>query len=593
MRHPIFARSLRAAALLCCGLLCLSSVGVQGVPVQPRLGARSDSIADRYGIKVGLSSCLESKQIDFVDARRNDSHVYFEASQGDNLRFHFHPLAIVYPRSTQQVSDAVVCAARNGNVQTVARSGGHAFSGFSSGGQDGAMIVDFRRMTSIVSDSKNALVHIEPGARLGDVVKTLWADGKRGMPHGTCPTVGVGGHTLCGGVGPLSRKWGMATDNMIEAEVVMADGSVVHASQHANSDLWWALRGAGVFYGLATRFTFATYSADFPTTYIRYKWSPSIKSVDDAVKIMQAIQAFGTDPQLPSEIGFHVQVRPISHGSPEEVMSMQLKGMYLGSRDAYIRDVIPPLWKELSKRGLPGKADMVDEEEMNYLDLMKMWDDFGAPDDKLNTQAERKIHNNFVTRTSMSMGQQGFSTGGFRTIFDALWQQQMDERAGKVASHDVPSKDDHGGEHTFWLWNLFFELFGGANNRMRDPGLISHSAMAHRDGLWLMQASVGSVEDKPLVHNAYAMVHRMNTAVHTAMQDDKIPRMSYSCYTDSTLDDWAHLYYGDSVPRMTELKKRYDPTNLFRSPQSLIETPRSPSIASDPDPWLNSPHPLP
>lgn len=547
--------------------------------------AGSDSLDERYGINNQLSSCLTKNKVDFVDSLRNDSHIYFEASQGDNMRFHWHPVAIIFPTNVQQVSDAVKCASNNGNIQTVARSGGHAFSGYSSGGQDGAMIVDFRQMSKIQPDSKNALVHIGPAARLGDVAKELWADGQMAMPHGTCPTVGVGGHSLCGGVGPMSRLWGMATDNIVEMEVVLADGKIIHVSQYENPDLFWAMRGAGVYYGLVTKFTFSTYKANFKTTYLRYKWTDSLKSLDKAVNLMHAIQIFGKHPDLPNSIGFHVQLTPYQSAAGSEAMiAIQLRGMYFGAKDKYLKDIAPKLYDEVRKVGLPTKGDNCNEDEMSYLDIMKEWDDFGAPDDKLNTQVERKRRNNFIARTSLGMGQKGFSDEGFRTILHELWQRQVDEKMGSFKSHAATDQN-------FWIWNVYFELFGGVNNRMRDNELLSKSSFSHRDGLWLMQTSVGGFETKPLVHEAYAMVHKIDSAIHKALQDDKSERMGYSCYADPTLQDWKHLYYGNSVDRLTDLKRKYDPKNLFRNPQTLIDTPRDLVVGLKQ--WILSPHPLP
>lgn len=547
--------------------------------------SRSASLDERYGINNELSSCLTNKKVDFVDALRNDSHIYYEASQGDNMRFHWHPVAIIYPTNVHQVSDAVNCASKSGNIQTVARSGGHAFTGYSSGGQDGAMIVDFRQMNKIISDSKNALVHIEPAARLGDVAKDLWADDQMAMPHGTCPTVGVGGHSLCGGVGPTSRLWGMATDNIVEIEMVLADGNIVHVSQHENPDLFWAMRGAGVYYGLVTKFTFSTYKVNHPTTFLRYKWAESLKTPDDAVKVMHAIQEFGKHPDLPNSIGFHVQVSPIeSAGGSGGMIALQLRGMYLGPKDVYIDKVAAKLYEQIEKVNLPIKGDSFNEDEMSYLDLMKEWDDFGSPNDKLDTQLERQRRNSFVARTSLGMSQKGFSDEGFRTILNEVWQRQVDEKMGSFKAHSTTDKD-------FWVWNIYFELFGGVHNRMRDPEILAKSSFSHRDALWLMQTSVGGFATKSLVHEAYAMVHKIDSAIHKALQDDKLERMGYSCYADPTLQDWKHLYYGKSLDKMTNLKRKYDPKNLFRNPQSLIETPRD--LVTGLKQWILSPHPLP
>lgn len=550
-----------------------------------------------------VGECLLESSIDYVSAQRNDSKTYYEASQSDNTRFHFHPLAIAFPVSSEQVSAAVKCAAQHGNTQTVARSGGHSFAGHSSGGQDGALIIDLKNMSAIHPDASKGVARIEPGARLGDVVKALWNDGKRGTAHGTCPTVGVGGHGLCGGFGPTSRKWGMMVDNMVEAQVVLADGSMVRASQNENSELWWGLRGAGSFFGIVTEYTLQTYKADTPMTFMEYRWTKSLRSVLDAVELMHAIQIFASLPSIPSELGFHVQAQqPGSDDPPGGTLAVHMRGLYMGPVDELRRNVLPGLWDEIKRRGLSdAKPDAVVERETSYLHVMEDWDDFGKPGDKLDTLAERMRRNNFVQRTSLAMGQKGFSKAGFRSILDGLWQWAVErERAAAVlktqSSSTSSNRKKQIDKDEYWVWNIYFEFYGGQHNRLRDADLTRASSLVHRDALWLIQSSVGSFANVPLLHAAYAFLHKLDTSVITALQRDGIERRSFRCYADATLKDWKHLYYSTALPRLEALKRSVDPTNLFRTPQSLIDTPRADSsgaaLTKDPD-WSAHVHPLP
>ncbi|UZJ52192.1 hypothetical protein CBS101457_001512 [Exobasidium rhododendri] len=515
-----------------------------------------------------VSECLVKQKVPFVDSVRNDSVTYWEASQSDNLRFHFHPIAITYPKDSEEVSRAVKCARDFGNVQVAARSGGHSFAGFGSGGQDGALIIDMQKMNSIVPDSANELAHIGPAARLGDVVKDLFAADKRGMPHGTCPTVGTGGHALCGGFGPTSRMWGMATDNIIEAEVVLADGTIVHASQHENEELWWALRGSGSFFGIVTKFTFSTFDAKSPMTFLEYRWTKSLESVDDIIKIMEGVQSFATDGDMPAEMGWHIQTQaPNAADPPGGIISVSMRGMYAGPVMKYKESVIAPLWKELSKRGAPVKPDAIVEKEMSYLEMFEEWDDFGKAGDKLDTLAERLQRNNFLARTSLSMGQRGLTTRGFREVFTTFWQRAELQSQGKTSK----------ATNEFFSWNIYFEMFGGTNARHRDADLVRQSSMVHRDALWLIQASVGTYAEGGMPHDGYEYINKVDSDLIEALKRDNLERASYSCYADITLENWKELYYGSAVSRLTDLKMRLDPTNLFRNPQSLIDAPSAAS----------------
>lgn len=552
----LFALALIVNVVFCAGPTPLVRDGPN------RITARRASI--KYNGNEAVSLCMQNEGVKFLDAVRNDSTLFWEAAQGNNQRFHYHPVAVAYPIDAKQVSIVIKCASQNGNVQVTARSGGHSFAGFSSGGQDGALIVDLANMNQTITDGPNALAHLGPASLLGDVVKALWADGKRGMPHGTCPTVGTGGHALCGGFGPTSRLWGMAADNLIEAEVVLADGSIVHASQHENEELWWALRGSGSFFGIVTKFTFSTYDASKPMTFLNYRWTSSLKNVDDVVKLIEGAQAFATKGSMPAGLGWHLQAQEPHEGDPPEgILAIHMRGMYSGPKDVYHQTVIPPFWKELKKRGLPEKPDSIVEKEMTYLQMMGEWDDFGKPDHKLDTLAERTQRNNFIARTSLSMGQRGFSNKGLKTILDPLWERASAAKNGSIAK----DKED------YFAYNVYFEMFGGTNARHRDADLVKKSSLVHRDALWLIQSSVATYLGAPLAHSAHQYLEMIDSALIKAFKEDKVDRKSYSCYADATLTDWKELYYGSALPRLVALKKKLDPTNLFRNTQSLIDTP--------------------
>lgn len=89
----------------------------------------------------------------------------------------------------------------------------------------------------------------------------IYEQGKRALPHGTCPGVGVGGHATHGGYGYSSRKWGVTLDHIVGLDVVLADGSQIHASNSENQDIFYAMRGAADSFGIVTSFYFATEEA--------------------------------------------------------------------------------------------------------------------------------------------------------------------------------------------------------------------------------------------------------------------------------------------------------------------------------------------
>src|SRR6201992_558608 len=113
------------------------------------------------------------------------------------------------------------------------------------------------------------------GTLLGDLTQRMHDGGGRAMAHGTCPQVGIGGHATIGGLGPASRMWGSALDHVVETTVVLANSSIVTASQTQNPDVFWALKGAGASFGVITQFKVITHPA--PGEAVQYSYTFSSK----------------------------------------------------------------------------------------------------------------------------------------------------------------------------------------------------------------------------------------------------------------------------------------------------------------------------
>ncbi|MEU0794616.1 FAD-binding oxidoreductase [Amycolatopsis sp. NPDC005961] len=163
-----------------------------------------------------------------------------------------NPVAIASASSAEDVQACVQAAA--GRVTLAARSGGHSYAGYSV--PQSGLVIDLSRMNKV--DIQGTQAVIGAGAKLKDVYAGLARAG-RALPAGSCPTVGIAGLTLGGGIGVLSRKYGLTCDHLSSAQVVTADGKVVTASASSEPDLFWALRGGGGGnFGIVTQFTFET-----------------------------------------------------------------------------------------------------------------------------------------------------------------------------------------------------------------------------------------------------------------------------------------------------------------------------------------------
>src|SRR5919112_6332768 len=171
------------------------------------------------------------------------------------------PKAVVLCRTPTDVSETISFAIRY-RLPTATRSGGHCFAGHSS---TRGIVIDVSPMRSVsVSDG---VATVGPGARLGDVYDSLEEQGLT-IPAGCGPSVGIAGLTLGGGLGILGRKYGLTSDQLLAAQVVLADGRVVVCDAHHDRELFWALRGAGGGnFGVVTSLTFNTIPAPDATAF--------------------------------------------------------------------------------------------------------------------------------------------------------------------------------------------------------------------------------------------------------------------------------------------------------------------------------------
>jgi len=203
----------------------------------------------------GLSTAIGGKVL------LPDGPQFATAKQVFNTNYNgYAPAAIVTPTSAADVQKAMAFAAAR-NLKVAPRSGGHSYIGASTA--NGAMVFDLRQLPGGINyDAATGQVTVTPATSLYAMHEALAGAG-RGIPTGTCPSVGAAGHALGGGLGANSRHAGLLCDQLMSASVVLPGGQAVTASAANNPDLFWALRGGGGGnFGVTTSLTFAT----FPTT---------------------------------------------------------------------------------------------------------------------------------------------------------------------------------------------------------------------------------------------------------------------------------------------------------------------------------------
>ena len=177
---------------------------------------------------------------------------YDEARTLWNAMIDKRPAAVVRALGASDVIQTVRLAAQHGLVLSV-RGGGHNIAG--NAVCDGGLMLDLSRMTSVWVDPAERTARVEPGARLADLDKETQAFGLA-TPVGINSTTGIAGLTLGGGFGWLSRKHGLTIDNLLSADIVTAAGELVRTSASEHPDLFWAIRGGGGNFGVATSFEF-------------------------------------------------------------------------------------------------------------------------------------------------------------------------------------------------------------------------------------------------------------------------------------------------------------------------------------------------
>ncbi len=183
------------------------------------------------------------------------SDVYNTNRFGFNKRFNFFPTSIIVPQNQSQLV-TVFQVLKQLNLPFSIRSGGHCFG---PGSLSNGYVIDMRNFNSIVTDIPNSQVFIGTGCRLGDIISALGAI-NYAIPSGDCPSVGIGGLALGGGVGFLSRMYGLTCDSIINITLLTAQGTVIVVDENNDPDLFWALCGAGAgSYGIVLGFTFNMY----------------------------------------------------------------------------------------------------------------------------------------------------------------------------------------------------------------------------------------------------------------------------------------------------------------------------------------------
>ncbi|WP_460067267.1 FAD-binding oxidoreductase [Streptomyces sp. YKOK-I1] len=443
------------------------------------------------------------------------------ARQLYNTRFdNLKPAAVAYVAHADDIR-TVLSYARAHRTKVSIRNGGHSYGGWSSG--DGRLIVDVSKLRTVRASGSSAVVGA--GAKLIDVYRALAAKGVT-IPAGSCPTVGVSGLVLGGGHGVVSRAYGLTCDSLTQATIITADGKQLVADATQNKDLFWALRGAGNGnFGIVTELRFKTHAAPQAVTgYLTWPWAK-------AAAVIKAWQEWG--PSQPDEIWSSLHLENSAGGTPRVAVAAFCIGTYGQLQNAVDR---------LANRvGAP--ASSVSLRRKGYEEAMEAYAGCSS------FSADAQCHLPGSTPGRSPQGKLGRETYTARSDF---FDRSLSSAGVQTLLKQITAVQGGAG-------SIALTALGGAINRVSPTA----TAFVHRRSRMLAQylvswraGTTGSTAQSWL-----------NTA-HKAMRP-YASGAAYQNYADPTLTDWRKAYYGDALPRLTQLKKQYDPTGFFTYPQAL------------------------
>jgi FAD/FMN-containing dehydrogenase len=431
---------------------------------------------------------------------------YDESRSIWNAMIDRRPGLIVECVGAADVADAVRFAAEHDVVLSV-RSGGHNIAG--NAVCDGGMMISLARMTSVRVDPGARRAWVEPGNTLGDVDRETQAHGLA-VPTGINSTTGIAGLTLGGGFGWLSRAHGMTVDSLVSADVVTAAGELVRASPEENPDLFWAIRGGGGNFGIVTAFEFALHPIG-PEVLAGLMVYP----LADARDVLRHYREFCA--QAPDELTVWAVMRkaPPLPFLPEDVHGtdvLVLATLFAGDMTDGERALAP-----LRTFGRP-IADVIGPHPFSA---------FQAAFDPLLTPGSRNY----------------WKSHDFLALSDELIDTLLDY----VRTMPDPQCE------------VFIAHMGGATNRVPADA----TAYPHRDAEYIMNVH-GRWDDPAADEQCIAWCRELSDAA--------APHATGGVYVNFMTEEERERVpsaYGESLQRLREVKRAYDPGNLFRMNQNI------------------------
>ncbi|KAF1844760.1 carbohydrate-binding module family 18 [Cucurbitaria berberidis CBS 394.84] len=462
--------------------------------------------------------CLNGKNVPY---KMTSDSAYAELVEPYNLRLPYKPAVVVLPNTNQHVQDAVVCAGQS-KLKVQAKSGGHSYASFSSGGKDGSMMIDLQPMQTIQLDQGTRVATVGGGVRLGNLADGIFNQGNAALSHGTCPGVGIGGHFTHGGYSHTSRNWGLAMDQIIAADVVLANGTLVKATSSQNPDIFWAIRGAADSFGIVTTFYLQTRAAPASITYFQFNLNGVLNSKSVFTNTFLHLQDVAKNASVvDNKISFGVYL--------DNSGTYSLSGAYFGTVAEFTAKVKTELL-----RTLPSASVNV-VQSMSWYDYLVKVSDKTAIKEPLTGYDE---HDTFFAKSVTVPEPDGLVAKTVNALYDYL-----------KTNGDVE-------------YFVIINLYGGPGSAINSKD-TTFAAYSERNSLWVLQNYGYGAESVDFING-------INNAIITAQPQTTFG--AYLNYVDPSYDAaTAHrLYYGTAVySRLAALKQQVDPQSVFWHPQAI------------------------
>ncbi len=436
-----------------------------------------------------------------------------------------HPAGIAYVKNAHDVGTCLAFVRKFG-VKFAARSGGHSYAGWSS---STGLIIDVENLRGVQVSGSTA--NVGAGTRLIDFYSGLAAHG-RAVPGGSCPTVGIAGLTLGGGVGVMARAYGLTCDKLASLNIITANGKALTASPSEHSDLYWACRGGGGGnFGVVTWLQYHTVPAPSPVVFfLSWPWSK-------AAKVIAAWQSWA--PHAPDELwsNLHLSAKPGG-----KTPTIQVGGCYLGSITG-AHNLIEQLYGKVGSNATGYNLNhysflnaMLLEAGCSTTGLQGCHLPWYASGGKLNRQPEL-AKSGYFSRP--------LSSAGIATLLHGVQSlQSVHGAAGGVGG-------------------VAFDALGGQVNRVSPTA----TAFVHRNALFGAQYTTNwtSGAASAGINNQHAWLRS-----YWASMQPYANGQAYQNYIDPDLTNWSQAYYAQNYARLRAVKRTYDPTRLFNFPQAIV-----------------------